>query len=52
MKTVREIIEEVTEEMCDKYCKYADKLEAYVEADLMEDAYPNECRDCPLNKLV
>ena len=47
METVHNILVEVIEEMCDKYCKYPD---SYDEDDDM--MYDERCNNCPLNKLI
>lgn len=65
--TVREIIEEVGEEICDKYCRFAqeasercreaetkakDKAELVDMLDAINDEmYEAHCKDCPLNRL-
>lgn len=43
-KSVTELIEEVREEICDKYCKYSDR-------GLSDDEIEELCTNCPLNKL-
>lgn len=47
-KTISQIIEEVTSEICDHYCKYM--RNNCLEEELVEilDKY---CSNCPLNKL-
>lgn len=42
---VIEIIQEVVEEMCDKYCKYREK--SWED----ENTLAAVCENCPLNKL-
>ena len=44
-KSVTEIIEEVKKEICDRYCKYADTY------NYDSDEMPEECNNCPLNRL-
>ncbi|MCQ2771217.1 MAG: hypothetical protein MJ236_05405 [Clostridia bacterium] len=44
-KNVTQIILEVVEEMCDKYCKYSDQAKAN------DDLWTEHCDNCPLNKL-
>ncbi len=48
-KTIVTIIEEVLEEMCDKYCKYPEMIPDLDEQILDETA---PCESCPLNRLV
>lgn len=43
-KSVSDIIEEVREEICDKYCKYSDR-------GIDDDDIEKLCTNCPLNKL-
>ena len=51
--TVSKILEAVTTEICDNYCKYPDiynkKYEDEEEA--LEIMVKEHCDDCPLNKL-
>lgn len=47
IKTIAQQLEEVVEEMCDKYCKWPEKWDEEIE--LYESSI---CRNCPLNKLV
>ena len=42
--TIDQIVEEVKEEMCDKYCKYPEEYEGSEMIDVI-------CVDCPLNRL-
>lgn len=64
--TVREIIEEVREDMCNNYCLYAlennnrcleaetkakDKAELFDMLDAINDEMYEHCKDCPLNRL-
>lgn len=44
-KSVTDLIEEVREDICNKYCKYAEK--GMVSDETIEDI----CTKCPLNKL-
>ena len=46
-KTATQIIEEVRDEMCNKYCKYPD-LWNDENGELCDS---EECQNCPLNKL-
>lgn len=49
MKTVREQIEEVVQDMCNHFCKYPDTWDPEVEGyDLAESEH---CQNCPLNRL-
>jgi len=50
-KSVTKIIDEVIEEICNKYCKYPDIWEAeeHDDIDLSESEI---CENCPLNRLV
>lgn len=65
--TVSEIIEEVREDMCKNYCRYAlennnrcfeaetkakDKAELFDMLDAINDEmYEAHCKDCPLSRL-
>jgi len=51
--TVTEILEEVGEEICDKYCKYPEICRSeQKDPDLADDLlYEKYCKDCPLNRL-
>ena len=46
-KTVSKIMEEVIEEICDKYCKFPTIYEGKDEDEL----YDKHCDKCPLNRL-
>jgi hypothetical protein len=46
-KSVRDIIEEVTEEVCSNLCKYP----TMYSPDEWEEKYEEICNKCPLNKL-
>ena len=46
-KSVVNVIEEVMNEVCDKYCKFP---EQYTDED-EEKLYEKHCNNCPLNKL-
>lgn len=46
-KTATQIIEEVRDEMCNKYCKYPDLWDDE-NGELCDS---EECQNCPLNKL-
>ena len=49
--TVFGILEDVANEMCDKYCKYPDEYaKQYGEDD--ERMCDEVCNKCPLNKLI
>lgn len=49
MKTVREQIDEVVEEMCSYYCKWPDTWDPEKEScELFESEH---CQNCPLNRL-
>lgn len=45
-KSVTDLIEEVREEICNKYCKYYD-----MDHELAQDDLEEICKSCPLNKL-
>lgn len=46
MKTINDVIREVTEEVCDNLCKYSDTSDDFGQCDYMrENGY------CPLDKL-
>lgn len=47
--TVSEIIKEVIEEVCNKYCKYPDIWDEDYEGVELSDS--DICQNCPLNKL-
>ena len=65
--TVSEIIEEVREDMCDKYCRFSleynkrcleadtkakDKDELFELLDAINDEmYEAHCKDCPISRL-
>lgn len=49
-QTVKQIIDEVTEEMCDKYCKYPGEWDPD-EHDGMELFESEICQNCPLMRL-
>lgn len=51
MSRITEILEEVKEEMCDKYCIYPKQPipEGKTENGLFEEDSP--CNNCPLNQL-
>lgn len=51
METATKIIEEVREEMCNKYCKYTSER-MVVDTDMEFDKFcETYCEDCPLNRL-
>lgn len=51
-KSITEIIEEVKEEMCDKFCKYPDQpISEGKTEDWMYCDEDSPCNDCPLNRL-
>lgn len=49
-ETIPKILEQVTEEMCDKYCKYPEQWDE--EAEGVELSESDICKNCPLNRLV
>lgn len=49
-KTIIQIIEEVKEEMCNKYCKYPNEYKPE-EHDGMELWDSDICKNCPLTRL-
>ena len=49
-KSVCKIIQEVIEEMCNKYCKYPGEWDE-AEHDGMELSESDVCVNCPLNRL-
>lgn len=53
-KTVSKILEEVTEEMCNKYCKFPEEYFSKYkdEEEAEEKLYSEHCENCPLNKLI
>ena len=48
-KTVTDIIREVKDEICDKYCKYPDTWDEFREG--CELAESEICANCPLDRL-
>lgn len=44
-KTISDILEEVKEQMCDKYCKYSEQAKDE------EELWNEICDKCPLNRL-
>ncbi len=54
MPTITEIVQEVVEEMCDKYCRMPAKYVMEInDVDEAQETMINEvCKDCPLNKLI
>ena len=46
---ISQILEEVADEICRKYCKYPDSWDAEEEG--MELCDSDICRNCPLNRL-
>lgn len=47
-ETVCDVIEFVAEEVCDKYCKYREKVE---NAEMSVSELDAICGDCPLSRL-
>lgn len=48
-KTARDIIQDVIDKMCTKYCKYPDTFDEELEGcELMDSEI---CKNCPLNDL-
>ena len=50
-KSVTKIIDEVVNEICDKYCKFPDIWDA-AEHDGMDLSESKICDHCPLNRLT
>ena len=49
-QSVVQILQEVVDEMCNKYCKYPDLWDESVEGiELCESDF---CKNCPLNKVI
>lgn len=49
--SVIKIIDEVSEEICDNYCKYSDLFKV-IKSDIeMDELSEKFCDSCPLNKL-
>lgn len=48
-KTAIEIIQEVSEDLCNNYCKYPDSWDEEKEGIPLEDS--DICTNCPLNRL-
>lgn len=53
MQTVVKILEEVTETICDKHCKFPDEYYSKYkdETEAEEHLYSEKCDNCVLNKL-
>ena len=52
-KKVTDILEEVIEEMCDKYCHFpSDPVPEGKEEDWLTTDENSPCYTCPLNKLL
>lgn len=49
MKTISEQIEEIKEDICNKYCKYPDTWDEEKEG--CELCESDVCKNCPLNRL-
>lgn len=47
-KSITEILYEVTEEICNHYCKYPDIWDEETQGELCES---DICSNCPLNRL-
>ena len=47
-KSIAKILEEVCNEMCEKYCKYPDMYSP----EEWENVFEDICDNCPLMKLV
>lgn len=50
LKSIPQILEEVTEEMCSKYCKWPEQWDD--EAQGMDLSESDICANCPLNRLT
>lgn len=50
IRTIPKILEEVVEEMCNKYCKYPQEWDEEAEGIELSDS--DICANCPLNRLV
>lgn len=49
-KTIVQQMQDIVEEMCDKFCKWPEKWdEEMEECELSESTI---CKNCPLNKLI
>lgn len=49
-KSLIQIVDEVTSEICDKYCKYPELWDEEEEG--CELCESNICKECPLRKLL
>ena len=49
-KTVPQILEEIVQTMCGKYCKYPILWDAEIQGIKLADS--DICANCPLNRLV
>lgn len=47
-ETVHNILVEVIDEMCDKYCKFPEQYRG----DDEDELYEKHCDGCPLNRLI
>ena len=51
-KSITDIIEQVKEDMCDKYCRYThEPTPEGKDADWLFDDDDFPCKECPLNRL-
>ena len=53
-KTVADILQDVTDSICDNYCKWPDIYAAYTREHDDDDTklLKEKCGKCPLNKLI
>lgn len=49
MKKVSELLQEIADEICDKYCKYPEQWDEEKEG--CELCNSDICKNCPLNRL-
>lgn len=51
--TVTKILEEVIQDICDKYCKFPEKYEAKYpdKEEAGEKLMCEQCKKCPINRL-
>ena len=50
LKSIPQILEDIVNEMCDKYCKYPQEWDEEAEGIELSDS--DICANCPLNRLV
>lgn len=51
VETITEILENIKEIMCDRYCKYPTTYKLESNGDFIYDDPESPCNNCPLNYL-